>query len=477
MGNTQVFVIDSVLGGTPRQVTSGKYNHNNPEWSADAKAIYFSAIRKPDAEYLRGDSEIYSVDLQTLEIKALTDRRGPDTNPEVSPNGQWIAYTGFDDKRYTNHLSSLYLMDKHGGSQRVWADNLPSSPGNITWAADGSGVYYMMGDRGETNICFAPVNGKIRKITEGVHVLSGLSMALNGQVATVRSRFKEPGALVTFNVQNPGNMKRLVDVNEDVLANVKLGDAEELWFTSKDGWEIQGWLIKPADFDPNKKYPMVLWIHGGPWSMYNVAFNWGWQNFAANGYAVLYTNPRGSTGYGQDFVNGIQYSYPGKDYHDLMAGVDAALAKGWIDDKNLFVCGGSGGGVLTAWIVGHTDRFAAAVSMRPVINWHSFVGTTDGPNWYYQFQKYPWEDPTEYAVRSPLHYVANVKTPTMVMTGEADLRTPIAQSEEYYRALKMLKKDTLLVRMPEEYHGWRRPSHQLLQQLYLQAWFDKYKRK
>ena len=208
--------------------------------------------------------------------------------------------------------------------------------------------------------------------------------------------------------------------------------------------------------------------------MYSVRFNWAWQNFAAEGYAVLYMNPRGSTGYGQDFVNGIQFSYPGKDRDDLLAGVDAALEKGFIDENNLFVCGGSGGGVLTAWLVGHTDRFTAAVSMRPVINWHSFVGTTDGSGWYRQFEEYPWEDPMIYAVRSPLHYVANVTTPTMVMTGEADLRTPMSQSEEYYRALKMLKKDTLLVRMPDEFHGWRRPSHRLLQQLYLMAWFEKY---
>jgi dipeptidyl aminopeptidase/acylaminoacyl peptidase len=314
-------------------------------------------------------------------------------------------------------------------------------------------------------------------VTGGVQVLASYSLASNGQVAAVRSSFQEPGVLVTFNVRNAANVTKLIDVNEDVLAGLRLGDAEELWFNSTDGLKIQGWLIKPVDFNPAKKYPMVLWIHGGPWSMYSVAFNWAFQNFSANGYGVLYINPRGSTGYGQDFVNGIQHSYPGKDYDDLMAGVDAALAKGWIDDKNLFVCGGSGGGVLTAWIVGHTDRFAAAVSMRPVINWHSFVGTTDGPNWYHQFQKYPWEDPMEYAARSPLHYVANVKTPTMVMTGEADLRTPMGQSEEYYRALKMLKKETLLVRMPDEFHGWRRPSHQLLQQLYLQAWFDKHSRK
>jgi dipeptidyl aminopeptidase/acylaminoacyl peptidase len=477
MGFNHVFVIDSVLGGTPRQITSGKYSHSAPEWSADGKTMYVSAIRKPDAEYLRNDSEIYAIDLATLQVKALTDRKGPDANPQVSPDGRWIAYTGFDDKMYTNHLASLYLMDRDGAGKRLWVGNLPSSPAGVRWATDGTGVYYGMQERGSSNIYFVSIDGKVRKVTDGTHVLSGYSISGNGQAAAVRSSFKEPGVLVTFKVQNGASMKELIDVNQDVLAQVKLGDAEELWFTSKDGLKVQGWLIKPADFDPNKKHPMVLWIHGGPWSMYHVGFNWAFQNFAADGYAVLYTNPRGSTGYGQDFVNGIQYSYPGKDFDDLMAGVDAALAKGWIDDKNLFVCGGSGGGVLTAWIVGHTDRFTAAVSMRPVINWHSFVGTTDGASWYYQFQKYPWEDPMEYAVRSPLHYVANVKTPTMVMTGEADLRTPMTQSEEYYRALKMLKKETLLVRMPDEFHGWRRPSHQLLQQLYLQAWFEKYRKK
>ncbi|HLG17441.1 MAG TPA: S9 family peptidase [Blastocatellia bacterium] len=477
MGFTQIYTIDSVLGGTPRQITSGKYSHNAPDWSSDGGSIYFSAIRKPEAEYLRGDSEIYSVELKTLEVKALTDRRGPDSGPQVSPDGRWIAYTGYDDKKYTNHVASLYLMDSAGGNRKMWVGNLPSSPQAVRWALDGSGVYYNMEEAGSSHIYFAPTGGPARKVTDGVEDLNGYSLANNGQIAVIRTTFKEPGTLVTFNVKDAANRRKLVDVNEDVLAGVRLGDAEELWFNSKDGLKVQGWLIRPVDFDSSKKYPMVLWIHGGPWSMYGVGFNWAFQNFSANGYAMLYTNPRGSTGYGQDFVNGIQYSYPGKDFDDLMAGVDAAIAKGWVDEKNLFVCGGSGGGVLTAWIVGHTDRFAAAVSMRPVINWHSFVGTTDGPNWYDQFEKYPWEDPMQYAVRSPLHYVANVKTPTMVMTGEADLRTPIRQSEEYYRALKILKKDTLLVRMPDEYHGWRRPSHQLLQQLYLQAWFEKHSRK
>lgn len=477
---THVFVVDSTLGGTPRQITQGNYNHSGPEWSADGKTIYISGIRKPDAEYLRGDSEIYAIDLETLEVKALTDRKGPDNSPRPSPNGKWIAYTGHDDKHYTSHLASLYLMDSNGANKKAWADNLANSPTQVHWAHDNSGVYYLLQEAGSENLYFASVNspgGKPRKVTDGVQVLNGVSFSNSGQVAAVRSSIKEPGALVTFSTSRPSEIKKLVDVNADVLDGVKLGDAEELWFNSADNWKIQGWLIKPANFEPGKKYPMVLYIHGGPWSMYSVAFSWDFQNFAANGYAVLFLNPRGSTGYGQEFVNGIQYSYPGKDYDDLMAGVDAAIAKGYIDKDNLFVCGGSGGGVLTAWIVGHTTRFRAAVSMRPVIDWGSFVGITDGSDWYEQFRKYPWEDPTEYAVRSPLHYVGNVTTPTMVMTGEADLRTPIVQTEEFYRALKMLHKETLMVRMPEEFHGWRRPSHRLLQQLYLQAWFEKWRKK
>jgi len=473
-GYTHIFVIDAELGGTPRQITSGDYSHRDPQWSVDNKYIYFSAIRKPEAEYQRGDSEIYSVDLNTLEIKTLTDRKGPDRGARISPDGKWIAYTGYDDQNYTRHLSNLYLMNTKGGKKRLLAGNLPNSPSTITWAPDGSGIYYLLAEKGVSNLYFISVNGRINKITGGVRYLSGLSIAKNGQVATTLSTFHRPGYLVTFSLNKSDNIKELVDVNEDILQNIKLGEVEELWFKSPEGLDLQGWLIKPAEFDPEKKYPMILYIHGGPWAMYSVRFSWAWQNFVANGYAVLYMNPRGSTGYGQGFVNGIQYSYPGKDFDDLMAGVDAARAKGFIDTDNLFVCGGSGGGVLTAWIVGHTDRFRAAVSMRPVINWHSFVGTTDGSNWYRQFKKFPWEDPVEYAVRSPLHYAASVTTPVMVMTGEADLRTPMGQSEEYYRALKMLKKETLLVRMPDEYHGWRRPSHRLLQQLYLMAWFEKY---
>ena len=479
-GFTHVFLVDASTGGTSRQVTSGDYNHNAPSFSPDGKTLYVSGIRKPDAEYLKGDSEIYAIALDTLEVRALTDRKGEDSSPEASPDGKWIAYLGHDEKGYTNDVDSLHLMSNTGENKRLLATGLPSSPGDLTWGSDGV-LYYSMEEKGEKNvysIATRAPNASPQKFTSGAHVLNGLAMARSGMNAAVRASAKEPGVLVSFTLLRPNDLRVLVDVNKDVLEGVKLADSEELWVTSPDGLKVQGWLMKPANFDPAKKYPMVLWIHGGPWSMYSVAWNWAFQNFAANGYAVLWMNPRGSTGYGQDFVLGIQNAYPGKDYDDLMAGVDAAIAKGFVDKDNLFVCGGSGGGVLTAWIVGHTDRFRAAVSMRPVINWHSFVGNTDGNSWYDQFKKYPWEDPMEYARTSPLTYVGNVTTPTLIMTGEADMRTPIPQSEEFYRALKMLRKaDTLLVRMPEEFHGWRRPTRQIAQQLYLQAWFEKYRTK
>jgi dipeptidyl aminopeptidase/acylaminoacyl peptidase len=479
-GFTHVFLVDANTGGLSRQITSGDFNHNAPSFSPDGKTLYVSGIRKPDAEYLKGDSEIYAIALDTLEVKALTDRKGEDSSPKASPDGKWIAYVGHDEKGYTNDVDSLHIMANTGEGKRILAGGLPSSPGDLTWGSDGV-LYYSMEEKGEKNvysIATRTPGATPQKFTTGAHVLNGLAMSRSGMNAAVRTSSKEPGVLVSFTLLRPNDLRVLVDVNKDVLEGVKLAESEELWVTSTDGLKVQGWLMKPANFDPSKKYPMVLWIHGGPWSMYSVAWNWAFQNFAANGYAVLWMNPRGSTGYGQEFVLGIQNAYPGKDYDDLMATVDAALAKGFVDKDNLFVCGGSGGGVLTAWIVGHTNRFRAAGSMRPVINWHSFVGNTDSANWYDQFKKFPWEDPMEYARTSPLTYVGNVTTPTLVMTGEADMRTPIPQSEEFYRALKMLRKaDTLLVRMPEEFHGWRRPTHQIAQQLYLQAWFEKYRTK
>jgi dipeptidyl aminopeptidase/acylaminoacyl peptidase len=313
-----------------------------------------------------------------------------------------------------------------------------------------------------------------------VQQLSISSIAKNGLAAGILTSPAEPGDVVVFNLKQPV-LKKLTAVNADLLEGRTLGSVEEIWYGSAGGKKIQGWIMKPPDFDPSKKYPLILYIHGGPHSMYGVGFNFEFQNHAAEGYVVLYTNPRGSSGYGQEFGNAIQNNYPGEDYDDLMNGVDAVIKQGYIDERNLFVCGGSGGGVLTAWIVGHTNRFAAAVSMKPVINWYSFVGTTDGSSWYHNFEKLPWEDPAEHLRRSPISYVGNVTTTTMLITGELDLRTPIEETEQFYRALKLRKVDTLMVRLPDEYHGFnatpRHPSNRLQQILYLREWFEKYRKK
>jgi len=297
-----------------------------------------------------------------------------------------------------------------------------------------------------------------------------------GLAVGTRTSYYEPGDIVTYDVKKRAFTK-LTDVNGDILAGKQLGEVEEIWYTSLDNYKIQGWIVKPPDFDPSKKYPLMLSIHGGPHSMYGVNFNFGFQEHAANGYVVLYTNPRGSTGYGSAFGNAIKNAYPSKDFDDLMNGVNEVIKRGYIDTLNMFVYGCSGGGVLTSWTVGHTKRFAAASANCAVTNWFSFVGTTDGASWYHNFAKLPWEDPTEHLRRSSIMYVGNVTTPTMLMTGEMDLRTPMEQTEEYYRALKMQKVPTAMVRFKNEWHGTgSTPSNFMRTQLYLRAWFEKYKR-
>jgi len=479
-GFTHIFVIPDT-GGTPRQLTEGDYNHGAPEWTPDSQTIIFSGMRKPDAEYQRGDSEIYSLSVRDGSVKALTDRKGPDQSPVVSPDGRLIAYTGHDMSDDTYTVSKLCLMNIDGSNKKTLTGGFDRSPARPMWAADGSGVYFTTEDKGSDNLYFESINGGApRQVTQGNQQLQVSSMARNGVCAAVLTSPHEPGDVVVFNLKQP-SPRKLTAVNDDLLEGRSLGAVEEIWYDSVGSKKIQGWIVKPPDFDPSKKYPLILYIHGGPHGMYGVGFNFEFQNHAAEGYVVLYTNPRGSTGYGQEFGNAINNDYPGKDYDDLMNGVDAVIKKGYIDDRNLFVCGGSGGGVLTAWIVGHTNRFAAAVSMKPVINWYSFVGTTDGSSWYYNFKKLPWEDPSEHLRRSPITYVGNVTTPTMLIEGELDLRTPIEETEQFYRALKLRKIDTLMVRLPDEYHGFnaapRHPSNRLQQILFLRGWFEKYKKK
>jgi dipeptidyl aminopeptidase/acylaminoacyl peptidase len=473
-GFQQIFVVPAE-GGTPRQLTTGPYSHGSPEWTPDGKALVFSGLRVPDADWEWRESEIYRLDVTSGEIAQLTRRKGPDGQPRLSPDGRMIAYTGYDFTDDTWKDTELHVMNADGSNVRRLTPTLDRSPQGLLWAEDGSGIYFMVEDRGSRNLRFVPLaGGPVRTVTQGQHLLSVSRIDKTGTAVGVRSTFQQPNDIVTFNVARP-EITQITAVNDDLLGTKSLATIEEIWYPSVDGFRIQGWIVKPPGFDPSRKYPMMLSIHGGPHAMYGVGFSFSWQEHAANDYVTLYTNPRGSTGYGSAFGNAIKFAYPGKDFDDLMAGVDTVVNRGYIDSRNLFVYGCSGGGVLTSWIVGHTDRFAAASANCPVTNWLSFVGTTDGASWYHNFAKPPWEDPSEHLRRSSLMYAGNVKTPTMLMTGVKDLRTPIPQTEEFYMALKYRKVPTAMVRFNEEWHGTSsKPSNFLRTQAYLRHWFNRF---
>jgi dipeptidyl aminopeptidase/acylaminoacyl peptidase len=474
LGYRHVFVVQAD-GGTPRQITSGDWNHSSYRWMPDGASMVFQSNRVEDAEHVWRESEIYTVDLHSGEVTQLTTRQGPDGSPVPSPDGSLIAYTGQDWSTDTYVENGLYVMNADGSGSRLLANEMGRSPGGMRWAHDGSGIYFTASMKGTANLYFAPLEGEPRPVTEGDHMLSVNDINRSGlAVGTVTSP-QVPRNLVSFSVRDTSNIQVLHTTNKTHLAEVQLGEVEEIWYPSSDGLQIHGWIVKPPDFDPTKKYPLILRIHGGPHGMYSFGFDFKNQNHAANGYVLLYTNPRGSSGYGSEFGNEIKYAYPDMDYDDLMAGVDEVISRGYIDERNLFVYGGSGGGVLTAWIVGHTDRFTAAVSKAPVINWISFVGTTDGSSWYYNFEHLPWEDPSEHLRRSPLMYVGNVTTPTMLLTGERDLRTPMEQTEQFYRALKLRKIPTAMVRMTDSWHSRSSPPTNFIRvQLYLRNWFERF---
>jgi dipeptidyl aminopeptidase/acylaminoacyl peptidase len=476
-GYRHIFVVPAG-GGTPRQVTSGNYDHTGGKWMPDGKAIVYSGQRSDDWQWR--ESDIHAVDVANGAVRQLTTRKGPDTAPAISPDGKRIAYTGYDWTKDTWIDSKIYVMNSDGSNARLVSGDWDRSPQALQWAADGSGVYFTAQNEGTQNLYFLALGAaasKVTPVTTGTHMLSVSDLSNGGLAVGTLSSPKKPADVIAFDVRTPKTVKQLTAVNDDILAGKKLGEVTELWYTSVDGLKVQGWYITPPDFDPSRKYPMQLHIHGGPHGMYNVGFNYGWQEHAANGYVILYTNPRGSTGYGSKFGNEIMRAYPSKDFDDLMAGVDALIGKGFVDAQNMFVTGCSGGGVLTAWTVGHTDRFAAASANCPVIDWLSFVGTTDGAGWYYNFEKLPWEDPSEHLRRSPLTYVGNVKTPTMLMTGVKDLRTPMPQTEQFYSALKLRKVPTAMVRFNEEWHGTTsKPSNFIRTQLYLRRWFEQWKR-
>ena len=474
-GFRQIFVVPSE-GGTARQITFGEFDDisGGISWLKDSESIVFSSYQKEDAEYARGQSNLYSVNINNLNLIELTSTDGTESSPTVSPDGTKIAFVGSTWTKNFYHDRKMYVMDIDGSNLRCITESLDQTPSPGVWGKNSSGVYFNVREFGQSNVYHADIKGKVKKITNGNHMLTMNDLVGSDAVATWTDP-ANPSDIISFSIDKPNKINRLTDVNKDIFYNVEFGEVEEITYKSVDEKYVQGWIVKPPNFDSNKKYPLVLRIHGGPHSMYHVGFNYNFQLHAAQDQVVLYTNPRGSTGYGYDFANAIQNAYPGNDYDDIMYGVDEVISRGYIDENRMYVYGGSGGGVLTSWIVGKTDRFAAASVNYPVTNWFSFVGTTDGATWYYNFKNYPWEDPSEHIKRSPLMYVANVKTPTMLMCGEEDLRTPISQTEEYYQALKMNKVPTVMIRFKDEYHGTSsKPSNFLRTHGYINAWFDKH---
>ena len=486
-GFTHVFIV-SAEGGTPRQLTDGDFNDDGPlSFTPDGRQLVFAANRGADWERDPQNSEVFSVDIATQKLTSLTSRQGPDNSPVVSPDGKRIAYLGYDDRYQGYQVTHLYVMDAGGGGSRVVTANFDRDIDAPKWAADSRGIYFSFDERGVRKLGYTTLDGRVRTLAEGLggtdlgrpYTSGGFSVARNGRTAFVHNTPLRPADVAT--ATDKGGARVLTALNDDLLGVKTLGAVRELtWKSSKDQREIQGWVITPPDYDPAKRYPLILEIHGGPFAAYGPNYASELQLYAAAGYIVLYTNPRGSTSYGEEFGNLIHHAYPGNDYDDLMSGVDAIIAEGHVDPANLFVTGGSGGGVLTAWIVGKTDRFRAAVVAKPVINWSSFVLTSDANNFFYRywFGAQPWEQPEQYWKRSPLSLVGNVKTPTMLLTGESDYRTPIGESEQFYQALKLRKVDTVMVRIPEASHGMTsRPSNLIAKVDNILAWFEKYRKK
>jgi dipeptidyl aminopeptidase/acylaminoacyl peptidase len=483
-GFTHLFVVDAD-GGSPRQVTFGAVDDGGPvRWTPDGKALVFAANRGKNWEREAFNTEVYSLDLASGVLTALTDRQGPDQSPAISPDGRLIAYVGFDDQVKGYQNQRLYVMDRDGKNSRALTAGFDRTVGSPQWAVDGKSVYVLYTDHGVTKVGRVALDGKLTPVAEGLSAdeldrpYSGgqFSLAANGAVAFTAGDSTHPSDIA---VARAGQSRKLGHLNQDLFSAHPPSPAIPLPTTSStDGRAIDAWMILPPNFDPSKKYPLILEIHGGPFSAYGPVFGSALQLYASAGYVVVYSNPRGSTSYGEEFANLIDKDYPSHDYDDLMSVVDAAIAKGSVDPGRLFVTGGSGGGALTAWIVGKTDRFRAAVTQKPVINWSSEVLDTDLYAWMgkYWFGKQPWEDPDSYWRHSPLSLVGHVTTPTMVMVGEEDHRTPDSEAEQYYAALQLRGVPTALIKVPGASHHAlaERPSQEAAEATAILAWFRRF---
>jgi len=479
----------------PRRVTSGGFAETNPQWSPDGQRIFFTSNRKQEAYYELPDANVYSVPAAGGEPAVAADIEGPIGDYTLSPDGRRIAFVGSPNGRPARsydqpdlfvaelgatptNLTTAYDYDVDGGAiadQRAPRGGQPSAP---VWTKDA--IVVKTSEQGRVGLQRAFLaSRKVEPLTSGdEEVMSYTATPDASRFALVVSTPTSIGDLFVLDAAS-GERRRLTGQNDALMAELELTPPEELWYTSFDGRKIHAFVQKPPRFEAGNRYPLILNIHGGPHAAYGFTFFHEVQWMAAKGYVVLYPNPRGSTAYGQEFGNVIQYRYPGDDYKDLMAGVDELVRRGLADPQKLGVTGGSGGGVLTNWTVTQTDRFAAAVSQRSISDWASWWYMADftlfQPNW---FRGAPFEQAADFAARSAITHVARVKTPLMLIEGEADLRTPPAGGgEQMFRALKYLKKPTVMIRFPDESHELSRsgrPWHRVERLQHILGWFDKY---
>ena len=496
-----IWVVD-VPGGfedqpKPVQLTSGDYDEGEIRWTNDGSRIYFLTSHVDEPYYETPTADIYSVAATggTAEKFATIPMGIGDFT--LSPDGHRVAFHGAIEQPVRSYSEpDLWVMDLSPNSRpanltadydydmgdAVFGDNSAPRGGNgstLHWSPDGRSLYDKVARQGRTPIIRVDAqSGAVTEITHGDEAVMDFSVTPDAR--TIIALISTPVAIGDlFAIASDGTQTRLTDFNHKLWSQLNLTAPDEINYKSFDGKNIQGWIQKPPDFDPHKKYPVILNIHGGPHAAYGWVFDHEFQWMAAKGYVVLYINPRGSISYGQDFANIIQYHYPGDDYRDLMVGVDELIKRGYVDEKKLAVTGGSGGGVLTDWTVTQTDRFAAAVSQRDISNWASWWYTADftlfQPRW---FKAPPFEDPQDYINRSAITFVKKIHTPILFVLGESDSRTPPdSGGEQLFRALKYLKRPTAMVMFPRETHELSRsgePWHRVERLDYIVGWFDKW---
>jgi dipeptidyl aminopeptidase/acylaminoacyl peptidase len=483
----------------PKQLTTGKYQEDGIMWSPDSSKIYFTTTQVDDPSYEHPHADIYSVAASGgMPAKMLSINMAA-REMSLSPDGKRLAFCASVNEPVQSYTEPhLWVVDLAAGAQPknltanydfdvcsgVGGDQgtpRAGGPDHVVWTADGNNLIVTTASKGMANLIAVEVaSGKITELTTGKQAVERFRATNDAKTLVVLiSTQTNIGDLFVVSHGSTAPPRQITHINQKLFSQLNLTAPEEIWYTSFDGKKIHAWIQKPPDFDAAKKYPLILNIHGGPHAAYGFTFDHEFQWMAAKGYVVLYPNPRGSTSYGQQFGNIIQYHYPGDDFKDLMIGVDEVLKRGYIDPKKLGVTGGSGGGLLTDWIVGHTDRFAAAVAQRDIANWAAWWYSADftlfQPSW---FKAPPFQDPQDYVNRSPITYIEKVHTPLMLVLGEADYRTPPgAGGEEMFRALKFLRRPVIMVRFPGESHELSRsgqPWHRVERLEHIVGWFDKY---